>query len=370
MGGVEGIDVDGLNTIIRSPIALKAVRHAVEKVEEFNRQPFPYNIIRLGIGGSSLRSENPKDVDLVVEAHGIGSRIGEWEEFRKGLSLKLIHLNNLLMYYRPEGRRTMEGYIKELGGELEDLGFKDTWIENWFPWVRISEITWKGMPPSPFDEKLLITRFIKDGWKGKRLEIHARCFGPDGKEWGTHDDVPDITVWRNDEGLVNPEDKEVELFLQREQKELWELAIAIIRAIKGEDHTRDFPMLYHSTIMTFFRDDPDLDDYPRTREIMKKLAAAEIKELSKIADNIGDPMTANTKIRGHLKRFAFLGQAYVKMVNIQDYEWKEMQIGDFKKELSKTLTKRLRPNGYLKKDIDDLIDLLNIDQLLADMEAK
>jgi predicted nucleotidyltransferase len=57
-----------LKDVLRSGLAARAIDHVVDRAIEFNREDFPLTIKEIGIGGSSLRVRNPKDIDIVVRA--------------------------------------------------------------------------------------------------------------------------------------------------------------------------------------------------------------------------------------------------------------------------------------------------------------
>lgn len=57
-----------LEDVVKSNTAIKAIQHVIKRAELFNRLYFPVMITKIGIGGSILRIEDPKDVDILIEA--------------------------------------------------------------------------------------------------------------------------------------------------------------------------------------------------------------------------------------------------------------------------------------------------------------
>lgn len=173
---VEMKDVDKelnkLESVIKAKKAVKAIRHVINRVEQFNNQYFPLEIKLIGIGGSSIRVEEPKDIDIFVEAHGIQEIWKEFFEFKQKLGSNINYFAEILFEIGEiKERVTIDDLIEVAKDDLLRLGFKKIWIENWLPWVRISDIRWgldRGLPIVSFDEENLLSRFIKTGWRGKK----------------------------------------------------------------------------------------------------------------------------------------------------------------------------------------------------------
>lgn len=369
------MDIEKINKIIKPKVAQKAIRHVIKRVEEFNSQYFPFEITKVGIGGSSLRGENPKDIDLFIEAHGIRDRWNEWWEFKKCLNSNICSLGGLAYEISlEEGRATIDKLIASAKDDLLALGFKKSWIENWFHWVRISDIRWgldRGLPIVDFSGNDLLSRFIKEGWRGKRLEIHVTYFDPDGNERSMPHDVPFITIWRKEEGIVIPTEKDLANFLMAEQMKLLKLLNDIIETlISKDDKYWDVPEIYRTTIWMI--KEKEEKRFSNLRLELTKLALAElikIKELSKVDSKINSVSELNTILREHLKRFAIIGHMYEKMTDVSYYFLhRPFKMNDIYVKLAEILPKRLRRYGYVKKDVIELLNKINLDALANDLE--
>ncbi|GAH97728.1 unnamed protein product [marine sediment metagenome] len=232
-----------LKGVVKSGIALKAIHHAISRVKQFNNQNnhFPVEIRSVGIGGSSIRSEDPNDIDLFVEAHEI-KNIWEWRKFRGTLNSNVYELNKIALdLHKREGKVTISRMIEADKDELLALGFEELWIKNWFKWLRCSDIGWGPLVVRVaknevvnFSEYQLISRFIKDGWRGKRLEVHISSFDLRGKRI-TRDEWQRVIIWKKKkrtEKIVTPNEKDIHEHLQNEYKKLLDISKKIIKAVK------------------------------------------------------------------------------------------------------------------------------------------
>jgi|LGVD01.1.fsa_nt_gb hypothetical protein len=367
-------DVNGLKPVIKPKIALKAIHHVKNRVEQFNNQYFPLEMKLVGIGGSCIRSENPKDIDLFVEAYTIQKRWEEWKKFTECLNLNIYKLDKLAFDSREiERKATTNRMIEMAKDKLLALDFKEVWIANWFPWVRISDIKWgldRGLPLVYFSENELISRYIKDGWKGKRLEIHISFFDPDGNEKSSSGDVPFLTIWRVGEGIVIPSKKDIEIFLQDEHNKLSKLSkeiILILESKKDQSHW-EIPQIYHPTIR-IIKDKGEDEHFKNLRIEFKSLTTVELEEIKKLVEINNKLPETNTRLRECLKRFAMIGQVYEKIMNIEHQVLlKTLKTDNIYTHLSDILTKRLRPLGYWKKDVEALLKAMDSNALAHDLE--
>jgi hypothetical protein len=364
-----------LMRIIKSRAALKAVHHAIIRVERFNAQYFPFEIKSVGIGGSSIRHENPRDIDLFAEAYGIRKILSEWRKFKRRLNSSAYKIGNLASRLSEiERRATINRMIETAREELLELGFEKSWIENWFPLVRISDIRWgldQGIPVAYFSENELISRFMKEGWKGKRLEIHVSVSYPEGEKSALEEKLPFIKIWQAGKGIVIPDEKDIVDFLENERNELLELSKKVIETVESEkEQSWKGPEVYHSTIRIIKKKEKE-EPFRNLRIEFRKIALLEldeIKELIEINSKV-ELIETNTKIRGHLKRFALIGQLNEKIENIGYYELsKLLGTGDICTALSKILPRRLSRLGYLKKDITELLEMVTWDALVQDLK--
>lgn len=130
----------------------------------------------------------------------------------------------------------------------------------------------------------------------------------------------------------------------------------------------EVPQIYHPTISLVKEEEED-QFFENLRKELRKLALSEvdfIKKLTKV-DNITPEV--DTKLRDHLKRFALIGLIYTKIKDIGYYILKKtLETDNILKSLSDLLSPRMRREGYLKKDITEFLNNINLDTLVKDLE--
>jgi len=220
--------------VIKADIAFKALAHVINRTILFNSGRFPVAIDSIGIGGSALSSKEIGDIDIVVYCFPKEKFINDWSRFDKLLSKKFSELWSLIVKSSMfVNRVTIDLIINMYRDEIVSLGFKDWWIDEWFGWLRISDFRWgidRGLPIVDFSIRKLIKRFIKHGWRGKRLEIHVIPSKEDERLRITAlAEIPCIMVWHKREGIMNPRKTEIKEFFSKELGELMKLASGIVK---------------------------------------------------------------------------------------------------------------------------------------------
>ncbi len=224
-----------LGNVIRCRDALRALDHVIHKAKLFNSGRFPLTVEYIGIGGSSLDSDEVADIDIVLCCSGRPEYFDDWLAFKRLLHEKFgiiwgIIVN--LMDYVP--KVTINHVIDYYRKNLADIGFKDWWINEWFTWLRISDFRYgieRGVPLVRFSLRELVERFFKHKWIGKRLEMHLKIIDGAGKKIRDfmETDIPYVIVWRRNAGLVVPSNRELLDFFRREYYELTDIATKILQ---------------------------------------------------------------------------------------------------------------------------------------------
>ncbi len=172
-----------------------------------------------------------------------------------------------------------------------------------------------------------------------------------------------LTIWTVDKGLTIPTKEDIQNFFKKEYDQLVELA----KRLEKLDWST--PDIYHSTLSLF------IDDHEKrfrnTKQVLKRLAISEITNIKKITNDQEGLPEIITELRQRLKRFALIGLIYYKIINIGIYELMEIfESKDPRRSLSEILHKRLRYEGYWKKDIEDLLKDFDISLIYADLEEE
>ncbi len=119
-----------------------------------------------------------------------------------------------------------------------------------------------------------------------------------------------------------------------------------------------------------FRDDHE-EWFRNTKQVLKRLAISEITNIKKIINDQEGLPEIITELRQRLKRFALIGLIYYKIINIGIYELMEIfESKDPRRSLSEILHKRLRYEGYWKRDIEDLLKDFDISIIYTDLEEE
>ena len=362
------------NPILKSEVAKKALKHTIERVEVFNNGYYPFKIVSVGVGGSCLRTEKPKDIDIFIERASIPKIWDEWRDFKKILDASVYDFYKWSYEKRePEKKMSIERIIQTSKEGMLSVGFNDDHIEIWLKWCRISDIMYgvnHGMRIVDFSESKLLSRFIKNGWNGKRLEFHDLFFDPEGKTQGLSGDLPYVTLWSSKEGLIKPTPQEIEAYFIKEKIELTKDLKNILTAHKSKDGelSLDFPIVYHPTFF-FLKEKDEPTRFKKLKNALLKIARSEIKKMESLQIKQSNLPELNTEIRNSLKRFALIGIFFAKLEGLSYFEIKEiLATGNVKKSLTCLLTKRLRRRGYLKKDVENLVEKLTMRAITFDFE--
>lgn len=161
---------------------------------------------------------------------------------------------------------------------LTELGFKEKWIKCWFSYLRVTDFRYgidRGLPLVFFDEKELITRYLKKGYAGKRMEIHVKIRGRIPFE-----DIPYIVLWRKNRGLTNVSTKELLEYFKKEYERL----INIVTDLR-ERKMENLPPIYYSVIYALqnkLDEEPQLGYLEYTSDIHKMIIISMYEETVKL----------------------------------------------------------------------------------------
>jgi len=229
---------------IKSNAALKALAHVIFRAEQINSGFYPITIDQIGVGGSILRSKDVGDVDIVAVSSNKPEYVNEWKQFKELLGENFVRIWKLLSITRDrssKGKATVKDMISLYRKELIELSFKEVWIKHWFSYLRVSDFWYgidRGLPLVCFDENKLITRCLKSGYAGKRIEIHVKIKGRSSFE-----DIPYIVVWQKDTGLTDVSTNELLEYFEKEHEKLMDIATNL-----KERKIENLPFIYYSVI--------------------------------------------------------------------------------------------------------------------------
>lgn len=266
---------------IKSNIAFKALAHVILRAKQINSGFYPIIIDHIGVGGSVLRSKDVGDIDIVVVSSNRPEYASEWEQFKKLLRENFIPLWELLSLTRDKsgkGKATIKDMISLYRERLTELGFKEKWIKCWFSYLRVTDFRYgidRGLPLVFFDEKELITRYLKKGYAGKRMEIHVKIRGRIPFE-----DIPYIVLWRKNRGLTNVSTKELLEYFKKEYERL----INIVTDLR-ERKMENLPPIYYSVIYALqnkLDEEPQLGYLEYTSDIHKMIIISMYEETVKL----------------------------------------------------------------------------------------
>lgn len=273
--------------IIVSRRALRGIAHIIYRAIQFNNKPMPATIEVIHVGGSSiLGSLEPEDLDVVVEAYKRGDVAQEWREFKEHLRRKFGEVWGFINELRLIlNKVTINHLIAWYRSELEDLGFKSLWINEWMPWVRITdyqEVIDRGVMLSIIDEYKLIRRFLKYGWKGLRIEIHI-----EGDFHEALDSIPRVTIWKQSSGILSPSRKLLEKFYIESFERVRDLTFNIL-----EKNYYELPFSCQLILHALEAEPPKTGD-----RVLKQIYKKALKELKAILDELNmlaslEPSTA------------------------------------------------------------------------------
>ncbi len=349
-------------SIIRSPRVIEALCHVIKRARELNSEEyFPVRLREIGISGSSLRTDNVRDVDVVAVYVYRANILPEWRLFKRLLSLGSRDLWYLLD--ELEGRRSVETLIRYRREELIRLGLKPKWIESWLRWVRVSDIKWgidRGLPIVYFDENILISRYLKQGWRRPRLEIHTAYYDEEKDELiYQYGEVPFVTIWRAGVGIVKPSLATVRRFLEDEAQKLREQAEAII-----EGRRDDLTESYREALWAYENVEAHNPDIRRIVEVIKELMKILIDELRILLEETpgADSLPSyNTRLRTKMKEVHLAGSILLYIMRNEPKILMTINASKAERDPFDTMLKlvcrsSIRREGFHKKDIKLLFE--------------
>jgi len=295
-------------SVICSPKAIEALYHVIRRACEFNSEGcFPIRIREVGISGSSLRTDKVRDIDVIVVYVHKTDILPEWSSFMHLLNLRSRDL--WLLFYEIEGKRSIKALIKHKRKELIRLGFKPKWIESWLRWVRVNDIKWgmdRGLLVVYFNEDILVTRYLKQGWKRPRLEIHTAYYDEEkGKLIYRYGEVPFITVWRADVGIVKPSPAAIHKFLEDEAQTLRRQAEAIVKGQQDSltNSYREALWAYENVKAR----DPSMRKIVRAIKELMKILMDELRTLLEETPEAASLSDYNTRLHTKMKEVSLAG---------------------------------------------------------------
>ena len=367
------INLEPLSNIIKFKQAIKALCHVVRRVEEFNNGYYPFEIKRFGIGGSSVRTDTPRDIDICIEADTVPEIWDEWKTFQGILSNNIHLLLSLLgNVQKHKHRASIQDIMPKARSALLKQGVKEKQFDTWFTWLRVSDIRFSvdyGVPIVSFTDEKLVSRFLTAGWKKRRLEIHSVLFNTERKSFIANYDIPHLVIWEKNKGVTIPCKEEIKLFTLKEHKALVNLANQIINQLNSANNLgfQEIPPIYHQTL--FLLKDNNICMFKRFEKEAKKLAIQVLEQIEEdLKGNSVNPEN-NTNLRIALKRFALIGKIEEKICNLKIEDIHAIKDAINSDAILKDIiSRRLRNSGFWKRDIVEILDNFDLSSLYEDFQ--
>ena len=353
-----------LERIIKFKPAIKALLHVINRSNEFNRGYYPFVIKVIGIGGSSIRTETPRDIDIYIKAETRPEIWDEWNKFRNTLSENINLLLDLLWEVQQHKRRAqIKDIFTQARKALLKQGITEKQFDTWFEWLRISDINFgvaHGVPIVDFSSEKLLSRFLTAGWKRRRIEIHSEIFDVERKIWIVNYRFPHIVIWKKEEGILIPTEEEIERFAVEEYESLKNLATRILGKISKRNLIlQDIPSIYHQAILLLM--DEDGCTYKQFRKEEKELASRELEEVKYYLQKKLTTSADITNFRTALKNLALIGKINEKISNLKIDDIEEiLKAEDSDKKIKEIISRRLRSSGFWKQEIVEILDQLDL----------
>jgi len=306
---------------------------------------FPVRVSVVGICGSVLRGFEVGDIDfiIVIEESDDVCAVEEWKRFKDKLLFSNRLFWRLIVRLNEEGyRASMDLILDRYRDELIGYGFKDSWIDNWLRWLRVHDVREgvdRGLPFPFFDIEKVVERFIKSGWRGKRLDIQV-----------FREKVPAevvfIKIWDSKSDQVIVEKADLKRYYRAEYKNLCEVIDNLKKALVNNDFEAELNLPPAYSLMVRYSNMDNVLARKLRRYVLKKIE--DFCKHAKLDDKL--QMSINSILRQILKDIWISTLICDKLLNMGILD-KVEQDGQIKytQELFVSVYKRLR--GYrLKKD--------------------
>lgn len=361
---LEGLKL--ANGVIKSTKAKKALIYVVKRAKEFNKSYEPVRITDIGLSGSSLRTPNPRDIDIVVRIIHRKDMYIKWEVFQSRLVEAYPIIWNCIEGLRKKGKRVKIARVyNKLRNELLEMGFQQEWLDDWLVWLNVPDYEWgvkRSFIPPYIDFNLLVSKYLRHGWVRPRLEFEVVIMDYKDPAFARPDDVPEETIpyvilWNRRFGFVRPPHKSVQNFLMDETNELLKIMESILKFRDDK-----VPYIYKPAI-SFLKNKP-VARWQGLNTTVEKLTnvlqekTSEMRRLYAELD-IYEGMTFNTMLTSKLKQIALVGLILKRILANESKIQLAIEKGEnLRKAISESIKSYLIKSGYQKKDIIGIIDLL------------
>ena len=335
-----------IKNIVKSDKALDAIEFVVNKAERFNSDYFPFKIVLIGIYGSALREIEVGDFDFMLIIKKDDSKpLQEWKNFKE----KLISSNNIFL--ELISKLNVEGYrastdliINKYYDELVRYGFKPIWIRNWIKWLRISDVKEgvdRGSSIPFFDIENIVSRYVKERWRGKRLDIQIFREKPP-------EDLAYITIWNIKEGGLEIGEEDVRNYYKAEYRNLYRVLQELAEALN--DQSSKFIENVHPVLASTLQYS-NMDNHLARK--LRQYTMNKINKLYKISEEDEDKYPhVNSILRQAIKDISIATLIYEKLQNIR-YLLKKSQESknEDTEKIFNLIYKRIRRYRFRKKQI-------------------
>ncbi len=380
---------------IRSKKVLKTLDTFVDAVIEFNKERNnPFEIVKVGVGGSALRTDKPHDLDVLVffkVRESLKKLYGEFREFlikMEQSDVKILYDFKYDMMWEPyeneygltlqkkvKNSLTVREYVEENQDVLIDFGFKPIWIE-WLKYQRFSDFLIHEPPfgfTLSFNPKYFVISKIRDEVKkrikkGMKMDIQAYFIE---ESIDKNLIIPNVVVWEN--GRVSEITKDAyENYIKGEWQKLRKQFIELKKMFKDKDYTTTLPLdTYRYTLEVYWDKD---GTYKNISKEIKKYVDSLILDGDKMLSSKKRYTVKSRELRKILKKMRIVGFVVEKVYRSRTfrYGWRflneNISESEMREEVERYVLNNAAGGHITKDDLRDVIKDVDFSKVLIDIE--
>ncbi len=375
---------------IKSSKALKTLNSLINAVIEFNKEENnPFEIVRVGVGGSALRTDKPHDLDMLIfykARERFKNDFKEFSDFLRNLSMDqddaylLWSLKESMMWGTQKNefgieiktklktKITVEEYIEENRNVLLDLGFKPIWLE-WLKHQKLSDFLRSGSLGFivSFNPHSFVLIKIQENLN-KRIKTDFQLYFLD-RDSNEKLIIPHLVLWENGESLEIGEE-EYQEYLRGEWERLLKQFLELKKMFREKDYESSFPLeTYRYTIEVYWDKD---NIYPNTSNEVRRYIDYLIQEGEKIIRSEEEYSIKAQKIRKILKKIRIVGYVAEKVYSSRTFRYGNLSYNlsesEMKDEVRNYILEKL-PRGHItKKDLESIVKDVDFTKVLIDIK--
>ena len=377
---------------IASKKALETVMSLIEKVIEFNKEEKnPFEIVRVGVGGSSLRIDKPKDLDVLIFyklkkafektyyefmeflRQNYGNQKGIqtlWNLKQKMIWKPLENEYGLSLMKKVKNKLTVKEYVEKNYDALLNFGFKPIWLE-WVVHQRFSDFLIYdhsfGFMLS-FDPDYFVISKIKEELKKKiKLDIQPYFIGQ------FEDDlvISHLVFWENGKALEISE-KEYKRYLKSEWEKLRKQFLELKKMFNDKNYETSLPLETYRYTIEVYRN--EYGTYTNISNEIKRYVDSLIQEGDKLISSNQKYTIKIKKLRDILKKIRIVGfvaeKVYSSRIICYNYEFfdKSKSKSEIKEDLEQYILNHATGRHITREDLRMVIKDVDFTKVLIDIE--